>query len=86
MRIGIYLNKPRSIENRFGGCYKWNGNLLYKVLPIQGAVEYHYAQQLTRLDAALERKRVKMKQQRRRSQARYLETKAVAREPEELPL
>ena len=65
---------------------KWNGNLLYKLLPIQGAVEYYYAQQLTRLDAALERKRVKMKQQRQRSQAKYLAAKTAAREPEELPL
>ena len=64
---------------------KWNGNLLYKVLPIQGAVEYHYEQQLARLDAALERKRVKMKQQRQRSQAKYLAAKTAAREPEELP-
>lgn len=86
MRIGIYPNKPRSIENRFEGCYRWNGNLLYKVLPIQGAVEYYYAQQLARLDAALERKRVKMKQQRQRSQAKYLAAKTAAREPEELPL
>ena len=85
MRIGIYPNQPRSIEKVFGGCYRWNGNLLYKLLPIQGAVEYHYEQQLARLDAALERKRAQMKQQRQRSQAKYLEAKTAAREPEELP-
>ena len=76
--------EPTSVMTKDG--LKWNGNLLYKLLPIQGAVEYYYAQQLTRLDAALERKRVKMKQQRQRSQAKYLEAKAVARGPEELPL
>ena len=79
--------EPTSVMTKDG--LKWNGNLLYKLLPIQGAVEYHYEQQLTRLDAALERKRAQMKQhkeQRQRSQAKYLETKAVAREPEELPL
>ena len=76
--------EPTSVMTKDG--LKWNGNLLYKVLPIQGAVEYYYEQQLTRLDAALERKRVKMKQQRQRSQAKYLAAKTAAREPEELPL
>ena len=71
---------------------KWNGNLRYTILPIQGAVEHHDEQHLARLDAALERKRVRMKRaeqhrdQRRKSQAKYLEATCAARDPEELPL
>ena len=70
---------------------KWNGNLRYTILPIKGAVEYHDEQQLARLDAALERKRVRMKRaeqhrdQRRKSQAKYLESVCAARDPEKLP-
>ena len=70
---------------------KWNGNLRYTILPIKGAVEYHNEQQLARLDAALERKRVRMKRaeqhrdQRQQSQTKYLAAKVAKREPEELP-
>ena len=70
---------------------KWNGNLRYTILPIQGAVEYHNEQQLARLDAALGRKRVRMKRaeqhrdQRQQSQTKYLAAKVAKREPEELP-
>ena len=50
----LITTEPTSVYTQKGE--KRNGNLLYTVRPIEDAVEYHYGQQMSRLENEMRRK------------------------------
>lgn len=52
----LITTEPTSVYTQKGE--KRNGNLLYTVRPIEDAVEYHYGQQMSRLENEMRRKAV----------------------------
>lgn len=55
----LITTEPTTVRTKNG--QKRNGNLLYTVRPIQEAVEYHYEQQLIRLNEEMQRQTVMAK-------------------------
>ena len=55
----LITTEPTTVRTKNG--QKRNGNLLYTVRPIQEAVEYHYEQQLIRLNKEMQRQTVMAK-------------------------
>ena len=49
----LITTEPTSVVTKKGE--KRNGNLLYTIRPIQEAVEYHYEQQMIRLNEEIQR-------------------------------
>lgn len=52
----LILTEPTTVVTKKG--VKRNGNLLYTILPISQALEYHYEEQLRKLDIEKEKQRV----------------------------
>ena len=55
----LITTEPTSVITKKGE--KRNGNLLYTIRPIQEAVEYHYEQQMIRLNEEIQRQTVMAK-------------------------
>ena len=51
---GLITTEPTSVYTQKGE--KRNGNLLYTIRPIEDAVEYHYEQQMSRLESEMRQK------------------------------